>query len=189
MNILENMSIVKPKKKLALKRRILIIAATFVCFTLIVSAAYLVPKYDFLYVEISGSFIDLDGNVTSIEIELDQLYVTPGVLNLNENTKVDSAMRTKFGGMLRENPGQLRVILTGVSDQDIKIITKEHGEFEPDDILQLDGSDYQYLFIDFPEINEFILVNGDDSVEVVLEQLNSGDDFNSSEFELSDHDK
>ena len=184
MNILENVRESKPKKKVSLKRRIIIIAATFTCLVILVSAGLLYnPMYN--YGAFSASITDEDGNTVFVDVEIEEFYLAPQILYLNEKTKVDSVTRTKFvGDGISEN--QLDIVLTDVTDTDIKIITKEHGEFEESFMFSLQRkNDYSYTFLEFPEINEFTIVNGENSVDVILEPYNGEIDGN--KFKLSDH--
>ena len=183
MNIIKNTQDFKSKKTIPLKRRVLIIAATFVCLTILASAgaAVLMPKYD--YTTWKGSEVDNDGNERSVVLELQELYIAQ-VLELNEKTKIDSVQRVKH-----QFSNDLWIVLTDAADSNLTVITKEYGEFNIEPLQALSENDYQYLIKDFPEINEFIIMNGGNAVDVTLEQYNYSGDYDPSAYRLSDHNK
>jgi len=194
-SIRENMRGYEPevadRPRNVVKRRVLIYAAVFALLAIVASAYILLPRYD--YVVISGIMEDEHGNKISIDVEIDELYIAPQVLILNENTKIDSVMLKKFGGELHENPAssQLSIVLIDASEPDLKIITENYGEITPDFVWQQDEHrhDYSFTFFNFPNVTEFTIVNGGNSVDVILELFKGGDDFDPKGFRISDHNR
>jgi hypothetical protein len=147
----------------------------------------------FNYIGFGGTVQNDDGNPEPYDVILDEFYITPKVLDINETTRVDSVNRAKFGNIFDEGvksmSGSLYVTLVGVTDPDsVKIITKDYGEFEPDLVFNKNwAKSYSYQFYHFPEINEFTLVHGNDSIEIELVLFKDGGYFDPSQFKLTDH--
>ena len=173
-SILESMQEYKPaaKFKYAVKRRILMYAAMFVCLAMVVSAATIIinnsrTQY---YVPFVG-FTDKD-----LEI-----YAIPEIIEFGSNQVVlETVMRVKDP---ETGKNKLTAIMT--------VITRDntlHNNFTELTITTPDGEEYilttnesgwsqrgsvyertfRFLYEDFPEINEFTITGADISHEIML---------------------
>ena len=156
-NILENMHNAKPPVKysfsnLSIKRRILIYAAVFVSLIVVVSAAAIVYN-NTQYIPFRG-FVEGDY----------EIYATPEILPLGSAT-IETVMRAK-----NSESSELSIIILNMYEENIKIVTEDYGEFDAAPItIYGSRSNNGYYIKDFPEINEFTIVNGNNSTEVKLE--------------------
>ena len=157
-------------------RKPVIIIALIVCFTMIISAAVIISNQQ-KYIPFKG-FVDMG------EYEV---FYTPEILKLGNTAVVETVTRVKYG-----KTNELSIIITDTLDSNLKIITEKHGEFKLTPVQNYNYSSYGtmgkfqfhdeggyasygYFIKDFPEINEFTLVSGDNSVEVKLAPSNPND--------------
>jgi len=164
-------------KPVRILRKPAAIIALMICFVMLASAAAAV-----IY---QTQYIPLKGFVESGEGEY-EVYCTPEILKLGKNATVETVTRVKDG-----KTSNLSIIITDTLEQNIKIITEKHGEFNLTSVIdyryssfgtmtaysfEKDGgyTSYGYYIQNFPDINEFTLVSGNQSIEVKLVPSNSG---------------
>ena len=150
-------------------RKPVIIIALMICFTMLVSATVVIIN--------QMQYIPFKGFVENGEYEI---YYTPEILKLGNTATVETVTRIKDG-----KTSDLSIIITDTLDPNIKIITEKHGEFDLTPVIDYryssfgtlgqfqfhnEGgySSYGYFIKDFPEINEFTLVSGNESIEIKL---------------------
>jgi len=177
----------KPSRIQLSLRRPAVAIALMACLTMLVSAAAVAVIYKVQYVP-------HEGFVEGGEYEI---YYTPKILKLGDTAVVETITRVKKGGT-----SELSIIITDTLDQNIKIKTEKHGEFEltpaRDYMYSSFGtlgkyqfhneggySSYGYFVKDFPEINEFTLVSGGESAEVGLLPSNPDDVLTAEGFGVS----
>ena len=162
-------------KRMSIKRFALIAAALMFSLTMIVSAVAVLYQIQ---------YIPSQGFVENGEYEV---YYTPEILTLGNYATVETVTRVKKG-----DTSELSIIITDTLDKNLKIITENHGEFNLTPTIDYhyssfgtmgkfqfsnEGgySSYGYFIKDFPEINEFTLVNGNELAEVKLAPSNPDD--------------
>ena len=143
------------------------------CFIMLASAAAVII-YQTQYIPGKG-FVEGDY----------EIYYTPEILKFDNLATVETVTRVKNG-----KSSELSIIITDMLDKNIKIITEKHGEFELIPAVDYNYSSfgtmgayqfndegayssYGYFIKDFPDINEFTLVNNGESTEVKLVKSNS----------------
>jgi hypothetical protein len=144
------------------------IIALMICFVMLASAAVAVI-YQTQYIPGIG-FVEGDY----------EIYYTPEILTFDNKATVETITRVKEG-----KSSELSIIITDMLHQNIKIITEKHGEFNLTPVIDYryssfgtlnkysfdnEGgySSYGFFIKNFPDINEFTLVNNGESVDVKL---------------------
>ena len=176
--IFDNIKLKQAINKTSRPRRILYkpaaVIAAMLCLVMAVSATALIINRQ--YVPFMG-FVE-DGGY--------EIYYTPEILKLGQHATIETVTRVKDNGI-----SELSIIITDTLEQNIKIITEKHGEFDLIPIndyryssfgtmgkFQFDNagdySSYGYYVWDFPDINEFKIISGGESAEVKLASSDSG---------------
>jgi hypothetical protein len=144
------------------------VIALMLCFVMLVSATAIII-YQTQYIPGKG-FVEGDY----------EIYHTPEILTFDSLATIETITRVKDG-----KSSELSIIITDALDKNIKIITKNHGEFNLAPAVdynyssfgtmgkfQFDNeggySSYGYFIKDFPDINEFTVVSNGESAEVKL---------------------
>ena len=151
------------------------IIALMICFVMLASATAVII-YQTQYIPGKG-FVEGDYEV----------YYTPEILKFKNQATVETITRVKNG-----KSSELSIIITDTLDKNIKIITPKNGEFELIPTVDYNYSSfgtlgkyqfnneggyssYGYCIKDFPDINEFILVNNGEEIDINLVKSNSDD--------------
>jgi hypothetical protein len=151
------------------------IIALMICFVMLASATAVII-YQTQYIPSKG-FVEGDY----------EIYYAPEVLKFENLATVETITRVKDG-----KSSELSIIITDMLDKNIKITTEKHGEFNLTPVQDYnyssygtlgkfqfnnegDYSSYGYFIENFPDVNEFTLVNNGESIEVNLVKSNSND--------------
>ena len=152
-----NESTQKTKRNLGvILRKPAVVIAMMICFTMIVSAVTII--YNRVYIPFVG-FVEEAGY---------EIYCTPETVKLG-NAVVETVVRAKKDGV-----NTLSVIITGMDDKNLKVVTENYGEFiaviKKDYYHQNNRYDLGFSIENFPEINEFTLINNGKSIDIKLEK-------------------